>query len=271
MGDLSTIDHFRSHFLDSERQITVCTPPGYHAGSQRYPVFYLHDGQNLFEPARAYVPGQIWHAASTASRLVENGLIQPLILVGIDHAGPRRIDELTPTRDLKSNRGGQAKAYGSMITEELKPLIDTLFRTRPEAASTGLGGSSLGGLATLYLGFRLPLVFGRLAILSPSLWWDNRLMLQRIRMNRHAQRARIWLDIGTREGRAHVQNVKNTRQLRDTLIARGWQEGTSLRYFEDPGATHSEHAWAHRFPEVLKFLFPPLSPTPPAEGDDGIW
>jgi predicted alpha/beta superfamily hydrolase len=130
---------------------------------------------------------------------------------------------------------------------------------------------------TLYLGFRLPQVFGRLAILSPSLWWDNRLMLARIRMNRHAERARIWLDIGTREGRAHVQNVKNTRQLRDTLIARGWREGENLRYVEDPGATHSEHAWAHRLPQVLEYLYPPAGSAAGGrgellrEGDDGIW
>ena len=275
MGRLTTFAGVRSAFLETERQITVYTPEGYESSGERYPVLYLHDGQNLFEPERAYVAGQIWHAATTVDRLIEMGLIAPLILVGIDHGGAARIDELTPTRDLRTKRGGLAKAYGRMLTDEIKPKIDQAFRTRWKAADTGLGGSSLGGLATLYLGFRLPQVFGRLAIMSPSLWWDNRLMLDRIRMNRHAERARIWLDIGTREGRAHVQNVKNTRQLRDTLVARGWREGLDLRYVEAAGATHSEQDWAHRLPEVLRFLYPAegvdAEVAVAGEGDDGIW
>lgn len=275
MGRLVHLPAFRSQFLETERQITIYLPPGYDQTSHRYPVLYLHDGQNLFDGGRAYVPGQIWHVGSTANHLISNGLIEPLVVVGVDHGGPLRIDELTPTRDLRTRRGGLAKTYGRMLTEELKPWIDGEFRTRPGAADTGLGGSSLGGLATLYLGFRLPKIFGRLAILSPSLWWDNRNLLSRIRMNRHAGRARIWLDMGTREGRAYVQNLKNTQQLRDLLVERGWREGESLQYVEDPGATHSEHAWAHRLPEVLKFLYPPggFAQVEPAreEGDDGIW
>jgi predicted alpha/beta superfamily hydrolase len=276
LGRLVEIPDFRSAFVEAGRQITVYLPPGYDGGDRRYPVMYWHDGQNLFDGGRSYVPGQIWHAAETATHLIQNGLIEPLILVGVDHGGPLRIDELTPTKDLRSRRGGGAKAYGRMLTEELKPRIDREFRTRWQAADTGLGGSSLGGLATLYLGFRLPQVFGRLAVMSPSLWWDNRNLLSRIRMNRHAGRARIWLDMGTREGRAYVQNLKNTRQLRDLLVARGWREGESLCYVEDPGATHSEHAWAHRLPEVLKFLYPAggaaaVEAASGSEGDDGIW
>lgn len=277
MGSLVHIHGFRSEFVETERQITVYLPPGYRESADRFPVLYLHDGQNLFDGARSYVPGHIWHVAETANHLIARGLMEPLVVVGIDHAGPLRIDELTPTRDLRTRRGGAAKAYGRMLTEELKPRIDEQFRTRWRAEDTGLGGSSLGGLATLYLGFRLPHVFGRLAVMSPSLWWDNRNLLSRIRMNRHAGRARIWLDMGTREGRAHVQNLKNTRHLRDLLVARGWREGQNLRYFEDPGATHSEHAWAHRLPEVLKWLYPAggfvpsTGPVEEAGSDDGIW
>ena len=257
MGRLHSIEGFRSKFLEVERQITIYTPPGYDSGVNRYPVLYLQDGQNLFDPNRSYVRGETWRASETATQLIHAGEIEPLIIVGIDHAGPRRIDELTPTQDLRSKKGGKAKAYSRMLTEEIKPFVDHALRTKPEAAFTGLGGSSLGGLATLYIGFRLPLVFGRLAIISPSLWWDNRMMLQRIRRNLHAERQRIWLDMGTREGRAYVQNLKNTRMLHGQLISRGWEDGQNLRYVEDEGAGHSEHAWARRFPEILKFLFPP--------------
>lgn len=267
MGSFHWIENFRSAHLPGERMITVYLPPGYESDTERrYPVLYLQDGQNLFEAQRAFVHGEIWHAHSTVRHLVEAREISPLILVGIDHAGEARIDEYTPTQDLRSRRGGKAKAYGRMLTEELKPLIDRRFRTLPDACHTGLGGSSLGGLLTLYLGFRLPHVFGRLAILSPSLWWDRKIMLQRLRANIHRRRPWIWLDIGTREGRLFNQTLKNTRMLRDELLERGWREGHNLRYFEDAGATHSERAWAHRLPEVLKFLYPP--PGRPGPCDD---
>lgn len=258
MGTLLRLPGWQPKAL-AARQITIYTPPGYEDSEARYPVLYLHDGQNLFEGERAYVPGQIWHVHTTAEMMIRAGEIEPLIIVGIDHAGPQRIDEYTPTRDLRSQRGGMAKAYGKFLVEELKPWIDRELRTQPDACHTAMGGSSLGGLVSLYLGFRAPHIFGRLAILSPSLWWDRQIMLQRLRANIHRRRARIWLDIGTREGRAYVQTVKQTRLLRDELVTRGWRQGDDLYYHEDTGATHSETAWAHRLPMALKFLFPPPS------------
>jgi predicted alpha/beta superfamily hydrolase len=271
------VSGWSSRFL-ADRQITIYTPPGYEESGSRYPVLYLHDGQNLFEAERSFA-GEIWHVKSTADALIRAGEIEPLIIVGIDHAGPRRIDEYTPTVDLKSKRGGLAKAYGRLLTEELKPWIDSEYRTLADACHTGMGGSSLGALVSLYLGFRAPHVFGRLAILSPSLWWDRKIMLQRLRANIHRRRTRIWLDMGTREGRAYVQNVTQARQLRDALVARGWRLGEDLCYFEDALATHAERAWAHRLPMALKFLFPPPSvldvcaedaPQSPARADP-IW
>ena len=278
LGTLFSVPGWKSKFL-AERQITIYTPDGYDESQARYPVLYLHDGQNLFEEHRAFVPGEIWHVKSTADALIRAGEIEPLIIVGIDHAGAQRIDEYTPTMDLRHKHGGLAKAYGRLIIEELKPWIDREFRTQPDACHTAMGGSSLGGLVSLYLGFRAPHVFGRLAILSPSIWWDRKMMLQRLRANIHRRRTRLWLDIGTREGRAYVQTVNQTRQLRDELVARGWRQGDDLFYFEDAGATHSERAWAHRLPMALKFLFPPPAVLdvcrealrPPAIPVDPIW
>ena len=278
MGKLCTIPGWKSKFL-AERQITIYTPDGYDEGDARYPVLYLHDGQNLFEEHRAFVPGEIWHVQSTVDAMIEAGEIEPLIIVGIDHAGPQRIDEYTPTVDLRTKRGGLAKAYGRLIIEELKPWIDHEFRTQSDACHTAMGGSSLGGLVSLYLGFRAPHVFGRLAIMSPSIWWDRQMMLRRLRANIHRRRARLWLDTGTREGRAYAQTVLQTRQLRDELVARGWRQGEDLFYFEDAGATHSERAWAHRLPMALKFLFPPPAvlnvcvdaPPAPVIAEDSIW
>lgn len=274
MGTLQAIEGFRSHILGNQRQLTIYLPDGYESSADRYPVLYLNDGQNLFEDHRAFVHGHTWQVKPTADHLIAAGVIRPLIIVGIDHAGERRIDEMAPTRDLRSGRGGQAKAYGRMITEEIKPFIDSRWRTLAGVNDTGLGGSSLGGLVTLYLGFRLPHIFGRLAIMSPSLWWDNKIMLNRLRMNRHAGRSRIWLDIGTREGRAYMQTVKNTRVLRDALTSRGWLPQRHLHYAEIEGGTHAEHEWARRLPQVLTFLFPreePVWPEEPAPQPDAIW
>ncbi|MBY0507917.1 MAG: hypothetical protein K2X03_28655 [Bryobacteraceae bacterium] len=256
MGTLRRVTHWKPKVL-AERQITIYTPPHYGQHDARYPVLYLHDGQNLFDAQRAFVHGDIWHVKSTADTMIRKGEIEPLIIVGVDHAGAQRIDEYTPTADLRSKRGGQAKAYGKFLIEELKPWIDAEYRTQAGPCHTAMGGSSLGGLVSLYLGFRAPHVFGRLAIMSPSLWWDRAIMLQRLRANIHARRTRIWLDMGTREGRAYVQNIKHTRKLRDELVARGWREGEDLAYYEDQGAHHTESAWAHRLPMALRFLFPP--------------
>ena len=230
-------------------------PPGYdETPDRRYPVLYLHDGQNLFEGATAFVPGQDWHVNQTAGDMITRGEIEPLIIVGIYNTGEHRIDEYTPTRDRKHRAGGDADLYGRMLTEEVKPFIDATYRTLPDQADTGLGGSSLGGLVTLYLGLSYPHIFGRLAVLSPSVWWDGRVILRVVRMTQPKPRQKIWLDIGTGEGAKHVRDA---RALRDELVRAGWADGDDLVYAEIPDAGHNEAAWADRVGPFLKFLFPP--------------
>lgn len=221
----------------------------------RYPVLYLQDGQNLFDGATSYVPGRYWRIGETASELHFDCSMQPLIIVGINHAGVVRIDEYTPSRDARIKMGGKAELYGRMLVEELKPLIDARYRTKSGASETGIGGSSLGGLVSLYIGLRYPEVFGKLAVLSPSVWWDDRLILREVDSIATSSRARIWLDAGTAEGEATLSGV---RLLRDRLLSKGWRLDEGLRYFEDEGAGHEESAWAKRVPSFLRFLFPPV-------------
>lgn len=251
---LTLIKHeaFHSESLPDDRDVTVFLPPGYDAAPERrYPVFYLHDGQNLFEAARAFKKGEHWRVGETATALIEAGRIRPLIIVGVDNTGPRRLHEYTPTHDRRRGGGG-ADAYGRLLVKDLKPFIDARYRTLTDAANTGLGGSSLGGLVTLYLGLKYPNVFSRLAIMSPSVWWDRRAVLRNVRDARPKPRLRIWLDIGTREGRHHLDNV---RLLKVGLEKQGWIENDDLHYEEIHGATHSEEAWAERFGHVLTFLY----------------
>jgi predicted alpha/beta superfamily hydrolase len=133
-------------------------------------------------------------------------------------------------------------------------MIDRTYRTRPEPASTGLGGSSLGGLVTLHLGFKYPKVFGRLAVLSPSVWWDRRAILKTVRKTRSKPTSRIWVDMGTAEGR---RGLADARLLKAALVGLGFAEGVDLHYAEFEGATHSETAWAERVGPMLEWLFPP--------------
>jgi len=140
-----------------------------------------------------------------------------------------------------------------MIIEELKPFIDKEYLTKPEREFTGLGGSSLGGLVSLHLGFKRPDVFSRLAVMSPSVWWANNQIIRETAMIGERLPLRIWLDIGRKEG---IRIKHQVRALKEILLANGWQNGLDLAYFEFPEARHEESAWAARFGEVLKFLYP---------------
>ncbi len=257
-GEPSRLESFQFHsaILPDDRRISVYLPPQYAADpGRRFPVFYLHDGQNLFDPRTSYIPGHTWRAGSTADWLNQIGRGEPLILVGIANTGLRRMPEYTPTRDFKMG-GGEGDGYGRLIVEELIPFIDRTYRTAAGRENTGLGGSSLGGLISLYLGLRHPEVFGRLGVLSPSIWWDQRSILAFVEdfdSERHP-RPRIWLDIGTAEGQRHV---RDSELLSRMLQRQGWRLGIDLAFDKVDGGFHSEDAWADRFDQVLGFLFPP--------------
>ncbi|MDE1161091.1 MAG: alpha/beta hydrolase-fold protein [Acidobacteriaceae bacterium] len=259
---------FASRYLTDTRDVRIYLPEAYLSDPTRnFPVFYLHDGQNLFDGRTSYMPGHTWRAHLTADRLTAEGRIEPIILVGVDNAGDRRMAEYTPTRDPEYG-GGEGPLYGRMIVDELKPILDTTLRTLRDAPNTALGGSSLGGLLSLFLGLQYPNVFGKLAVLSPSVWWDHRSILhtigapRRFSIPRFASnppaeptppRARIWLDMGTAEGLRHLRDCD---VLARRLSTRGWLPGQELSYTRFPDAVHNEDAWADRFGQVLAFLFP---------------
>jgi predicted alpha/beta superfamily hydrolase len=235
-------------------------PPGYEAQqTRRYAVLYLHDGQNLFDGATSFIPGQEWQVDETAEVLLAAGKIEPLIIVGIYNSGKERINEYTPAADEKYKMGGKADLYGRMLLAELKPFIDARYRTKPDAAHTGIGGSSLGGLVSIYLALKYPGVFGSAAVVSPSVWFANKQIVSYVAALGKKPKVRIWLDIGTNEGgtvAAAQQTVDDARLLRAALVKKGWHEGKDLNYFEATGAEHNERAWAARVAAILMFLFP---------------
>jgi predicted alpha/beta superfamily hydrolase len=250
--DLRRHEAFHSDLLQGERDLVVYVPEGYSDNPEmRYPVLYLQDGQNLFDPSTSFV-GVDWHVDKTAEVLIAHQFIRPLIVVGIYNTGEKRIDEYTPTRDPKHG-GGYADLYGRMITEEVMPFIDAEYRTMQGPQNTGIGGSSLGGLVSLYLALQYPEIFGKVAAMSPSVWWNHKAILKFLDECHPKPNLKVWLDIGTREGSTALPDA---RLLRDHMIRKGWKLGEDLQYYEVPGATHSEGAWANRVGPMLHHLFP---------------
>jgi enterochelin esterase-like enzyme len=249
---------FKSRCLPSDRDVIVYLPPGYEEELERtYPVLYLQDGQNLFDGRTSFVPGRTWQVHEHADAASEAGEVEPLVIVGIYNTGDRRLAEYTHEFNWQMG-GGEAEAYGQLITRELMPWIASQYRVRQDRESTGVGGSSLGGLVSLFLGLRYPAVFGKLAVMSPSVWWNHKSILGYL--NEHApqvwERPKVWLDVGDREGQKTLRDVEH---LARRLKANGWKPGETLHFEKVEGGTHDEASWASRVRPMLRFLFPRTS------------
>ena len=238
------------------REVQVWLPPGYGDDPQRrYPVLYLHDGQNVFD---AQAAGAEWQADEAAQRGVLAGELQPMIVVAVASTDTRAHD-YTPWPRNKTLHdwlmpgttagGGGGPAYGRYLVQELKPAIDARYRTLSGREGTAVGGSSLGGLVTMWLLLEHGATFGAGLVVSPSVWWADEAIVRAVKQAPADLPApRIWLDMGSAEGPRAVPAV---RRLRDALVARGW-----LPHFElVEGGAHTETAWAQRFPAMLKFLY----------------
>jgi len=237
----------------------VWLPPGYddpaNAG-RHYPVFYLNDGQNLFESSTAF-GGVEWQVDETADRLIGEGAVEPLIIVGIDNTGRDRIREYMPYRSMHPRllrvRG---RYYPDFLMKEVMPFVSRNYRVASGPENTGLGGSSLGALIALYTVIARPGVIGRLLLESPSLWASGRQLIKESRL------VRIWpertfLAAGTDEAGTPERSrtvVDDVRELA-AIMRRAVLSERRLRLVIRDGAGHNEAAWAERFPEALQFLF----------------
>ena len=238
------------------RDITILLPADYDtATARRYPVVYMHDGQNLFFAETSFA-GE-WGVDETIETLVGAGAMEPVIVVGL-HNTSERIADYTPTADAGYG-GGNGAAYVAWLADVVKPAVDALLRTRCERDATGVMGSSLGGLISLYAALERPEVFGRIGVVSPSLWWDDEDMVGRVDAYQGALPARLWLDMGTAEGGDAngdlTESVALLRAVRDRALARGMVLGADLGYYEAVGAAHNESAWRQRLPAILRYLY----------------
>lgn len=244
-----------SRYLPGRRRLRVYLPPGYRrAWPRRYPVMYLQDGQKLFGET-----GESWRLKQVLDGGIESGKIAPLVVVGVDHGGGDgegdavRIGEYTPVPDGQYGGGG-AENYGRMLVEEIVPWVARQFRVRKGREQTGIGGASLGALVSLYVGLGNRRVFGRIAALSPSLWWGGEWIYGFVEgMGKNVTpRGRIWLDMGEREGATHVARAEI---LRDRLVAAGWKASEQVYFHRDAQGEHHECAWGGRLGEVVRYLF----------------
>jgi len=258
VGDLR-LHEFRSRIFRNTRYLRVWLPPGYddaQNASRTYPVFYLNDGQNLFEAISAF-GGVEWGVDETADRLIRQGAVPPMIVVGIDNTGKDRLREYVPYRSFHPKMlRVQGRHYPDFLMKEVMPFVESTYRIAPGPENTGLGGSSLGALIALYTAIARPGVIGKLLLESPSLWVASRQAIKDSRVVR-IWPERIFLAAGTAEASTPERSrsvVDDVRELA-AILRRAVLSEKRLRMVIKDGASHTEAAWAERFPETLQFLF----------------
>jgi predicted alpha/beta superfamily hydrolase len=254
-GDFEFIKKFKSKILGNERDIIVLLPPSYKdkaAGKKalkRYPVLYMHDGNNLFDPNTSF-QGVDWGVDEACAKLYKEADINEMIIVAV-YNGPDRVGEYTPFKDPK-HEGGNGEKYIEFLTEELMPHINSKFRTLTDAKNTAIGGSSLGGLISLYAGAKRSDKFSKVIVMSPSIWWaDGKIIDYVTSAKLDAAKTRIWVDMGGAEGE---EGLSFTRKFNDAFKQK-YPGFKSYAYKEFPDAPHNETAWRARIELPLKYMF----------------
>jgi predicted alpha/beta superfamily hydrolase len=244
-GRLDVIPDVESRELGNRRDILVYLPSSYEKSDKPFPVLYMHDGQNLFDPATSFA-GE-WGVDTALAKAPRKG--RKAIIVGIPNAGIERIREYSPFVDARIG-GGLGDGYLDWLEGTVKPLIDERYRTVRDASGTGIGGSSLGGLISLYGFFRAPARYGFAAVMSPALWFGDGQIFPLVEAAGYV-RGRVYLDVGTREGEG---TLAHAREMRDLLVTKGYKRGKDLMWVEDKGGMHNEAAWGRRLRPALQFL-----------------
>ena len=233
--------------LIKTRRIAALLPYDYHQTDKHYPVLYLQDGQNLFDD---HAPFGSWEVDKRLALMAER-FTHEVIIIAIDHAEKDRISEFTPS--YRTTIGaGDGKKYVRFLADHLKPYIDHRYRTLTDREHTGIGGSSMGGLISIYAGLMYPEVYGKLMIFSPSLWVAPNIHFNAIRFEQ-PESSRIYLYAGGKESENMVPNI---RRFKEALEQKG-HEGQMMDFklAIDPNGQHNEYRWGREFPSALEWLF----------------
>lgn len=234
--NLNTISH----------KVWVYLPPNYAETTKRFPVIYMHDGQNLFDDATSYI-GE-WQVDETLNKLFKK-TGKGFIVVGIENGGNERINEYTPWENKKYG-GGKGAIYIDFIVNTLKPYMDANYRTKKQAKQTALIGSSLGGLISYYGGLKYPNVFGKIGALSTSFWFSNK-VIDFTKKFGNTSKIKLYLYVGSKEGDTQESDTKNMKNL---LLANGFPV-KNLKIDINPNGKHNETAWKNEFLKVIKWLY----------------
>lgn len=259
VGTILVRERLWSPYLKNSRSLLLYLPPSYTRAAERhYPVIYMQDGQNLFDEATSF--SSKWRVDETMQRLSREGI--EAIVVGIPHAGGQRLAEYGPFDDPYHGIG-HADHYLAFLAGTVKPLVDHDFRTLPGREHTGILGSSMGGLLSLYAFFRVPHLFGFAGVMSPSLWYADHAIFSFVE-NAAYNPGRLYMDVGTRElggshgdGSARYRSRRyyaSVRRMKRLLVRKGYRPQHDLLVVEDKWAGHNEDAWANRLPVALRFL-----------------
>jgi predicted alpha/beta superfamily hydrolase len=260
VGGLLVYQGLASPQLGNSRDILVLLPPSYgEAGARRYPVIYMHDGNNLFDAAASYA-GE-WQVDEAMAALAGEGI--EAIVVGLPNAGNDRRNEYSPYRDRRLG-GGRGDLYLRFLLDTVRPLVESSFRADPSRRARGIAGSSMGGLISLYAFFKYPEAFGLAGVFSPALWFAKGRTAQFVE-RQPPYLGRIYMDMGTAEyargpnDAAAVddlltQSMPLASRVALMLEEKGYTQGRDLLYILEEGAAHNEQAWARRFPGAMRFL-----------------
>lgn len=246
-------EHFEIPQLIKTRRIAALLPHDYYETDKRYPVLYLQDGQNLFDD---HAPFGSWELPKKLAELSSKGK-GDFIVIAIDHAESERIKEFTPSRHTVLGIG-DGKKYARFLCETLKPYIDNHFRTLPDRDHTGIGGSSMGGLISIYAAMQHPHIFSKLLIFSPSLWVSPELPEEFIR-DTPDFKGQIYLYGGTKEGSGMVDHLN---AFGKTIIDDPHGRQLPFRISIRNGGEHNEAAWGAEFIKAVSWLYYDEETTP---------
>ena len=240
--------------LGRTRRVWLYLPPGYATSGRRYPVLYLQDGQNVFDAATSFA-GE-WGVDETLNQLAASGQDPTgCIVVAVDN-GPNRLDEYSPWNNSQYG-GGQGDLYLDFLVQTLKPYIDTNYRTLPDRANTGIGGSSMGGLIATYAALREPAVFGKVAAFSPAYWFAYPQLSAYAHQHPANPNTRFYFVSGTTESTGMVPQMQ---ALRDSL-QRGGVPAANLNFNTRADGQHAEWFWKREFPAGYAWLYAPATAT----------
>ncbi len=228
------------------RKIWVYLPPDYETSDKKYPVLYMHDGQNLFDEQTSF-SGE-WQVDETLNALFEEKKLG-LIVIGIDNGGDKRLDEYSPWNNEKYG-GGEGDIYLEFITQTLKPYVDANFRTLTDAKNTGLLGSSLGGLISHYGGLKYPKVFGKVGVFSPAFWYSSS-SFDFAKSHSNLKNSKMFFLAGEEEGEDVIPDLEKMIAI---MIQNGFPTKNQILKIISVGK-HNEDLWRKNFGETVLWLF----------------